>query len=161
MWIVAKIKTNELSQFKEKLSSNFRDTKYYYPKIKQIKNKIKNEKNILGNYIFCYHNSFIDNNKVLSSKYTKGLKYFLKGCKNSQKQITEFINYCKKNENEEGFIMQSFFEDVNFKKGKFLNGPLADIVFEVLSREKKYLNIILGNKEIKLNKNCNISFLPA
>ena len=65
MWIVAKIKTNELSQFKEKLSSNFRDTKYYYPKIKQIKNKIKNEKNILGNYIFCYHNSFIDNNKVL------------------------------------------------------------------------------------------------
>ena len=161
MWVVAKIKTNQLSQFKEKLNIKFKDTKYYFPKIKQIGKKVKIEKNILGNYIFCFHENFKDNNKIIVSQYTKGLEYFLNGYKNSQKQISEFICFCKKNENKDGFLSQSFFQDIHFNKGKFISGPLANIVFEILGSEKKYLNILLGNKEIKLNKNCDISFLPA
>ena len=73
MWVVAKIKTNQLSQFKEKLNIKFKDTKYYFPKIKQIGKKVKIEKNILGNYIFCFHENFKDKNKIIVSQYTKGL----------------------------------------------------------------------------------------
>ena len=162
MWIVAKIKNNQLQTFKEKFNKNFDNSiKFYYPKISQKCRKFYSEKNILGNYIFCFHEKFSDSKKLNFSKYTLGLEYFLKGYKNSQSQIQEFIDFCKKNENSKGLLMQDFFRRIDSKKCKFLNGPLANIVFEILSKEKKYLNILLGNKEVKVDKNLNIGFLPA
>ena len=162
MWIVAKINENQLHTFKEKFNQKFDDgIKFYFPKINKKNRKFYSEKNILGNYIFCFHEKFSDMEKLNISKYTQGLKYFLKGYKNSQVQIKEFIDFCKKNENSKGFLTQDFFREIDSKKCKFLNGPLANVVFEILSKEKKYLNILLGNKEIKVDKNLNIGFLPA
>ena len=98
---------------------------------------------------------------MIESRYTKGLKYFLNGCKNSQKEIVDFINFCKKNQNHRGHLTQSFFQHINLKKAQFINGPLANIVFEIVSNQKKYLNVILGKRKIKIEKNLNFIYLHA
>tara|TARA_B100001123_G_C15319876_1_gene1027518 strand:+ start:1004 stop:1492 length:489 start_codon:yes stop_codon:yes gene_type:complete len=162
MWVVAKIKSDQCFIFKQELRSKFGDqVEYYEPKIYHQKKSFDNEKKILGNYIFCFHEKFKDNKYLIESRYTKGLKYFLNGCKNSQKEIVDFINFCKKNQNHRGHLTQSFFQHINLKKAQFINGPLANIVFEIVSNQKKYLNVILGKRKIKIEKNLNFIYLPA
>lgn len=165
MWVIAKInKESELTIFKSELNKKIKDkfkVEYYFPKI-IVKNKISTKtKNILGNYIFCFHEKFDDLKNILSIKYIKGLNYFLDNAKNSQREIKEFISLCKKNENPLGYLDQSFFRDLIFKKGKFINSPLSNLVFEIINNNKKYLEILLGNKQIKISKNSNILYLPA
>ena len=88
MWVIAKIKSDQCSMFKQELRSKFDDqVEYYEPKIYHMKKNFESEKKILGNYIFCFHKKFEDNKNLTKSRYTKGLKYFLDGCKNSQKEI--------------------------------------------------------------------------
>ena len=118
-------------------------------------------KNILGNYIFCFHEKFRDYKYLNKLQYTKGLKYFLKYYKNSQKDIFKFINFCRENEDNDGFLKTNFFKKILKKKGKFINGPLANIVFEIVSNKEKYLNIVLGKREVKIRKNFNFIYLPA
>ena len=162
MWLVAKIKSDQCAMFKQELRSKFDDqVEYYEPKIYHMKKNFESEKKILGNYIFCFHKKFEDNKNLTKSRYTKGLKYFLDGCKNSQKEIVDFINFCKKNENHHGYLTQNFFKNINLKKARFINGPLANIVFEIVSNQKKYLNVILGKRKIKIEKNLNFIYLPA
>lgn len=111
MWIIAKINSKELSVFKSELNLKFENkVKYYFPKV-FIKNKKTNiTKNILGNYIFCFHEKFKDLKNLLVLKYIKGLDYFLTNSKNSQIEILDFINLCKKNENSTGYLKQDFFK---------------------------------------------------
>ena len=51
MWIVAKIKNNNFNIFSKNLKEKLNEVNFYFPKIKE---KIIN-KNLLGNYVFCYH----------------------------------------------------------------------------------------------------------
>ena len=83
MWVVLKYKNNELNFLKENLKKKFgQQLKIYQPKIKLqrlIKNKIKFlEKNLLEDYIFCYHEKFCDKKLILLLNNSKGLKYLLK-----------------------------------------------------------------------------------
>ena len=161
MWIVAKIKPGQCSIFKLQLNTKFNKVVYYEPKIFCKGKRIDKEKNILGNYIFCFHEKFNESNNLKEATYIKGLNYFLDGCINSQNEIVNFVDFCKKNENKYGHLTQNFFSNFNLKKGKFINGPLANLVFEIVSNKKNYLNIILGKRDIKIAKNFDFVYLPA
>jgi len=162
MWIVAKIKADQSSVFKQQLNLRFDgQVEYYEPKISYKGKKLENEKNILGNYIFCFHKKFKENSNLISTRYIKGLNHFLNGCKNYQKEIINFINFCKKNENHYGYLTQNFFEEINLKKAKFVNGPLANLLFEIVSSKKNYLNILVGDRKIKVKKDFNLVYLPV
>ena len=92
MWIVAKIKTEQSSIFKQQLKSKLDDQVVYYEaKIFHERKNLKIEKNILGNYIFCFHKKFQDNRNLTKIRYTKGLKYFLSGYQITQSEIQTFI----------------------------------------------------------------------
>ena len=113
MWAVLKINKKNLSllknDFKKKLGD---DVKFYVPKL-QLK-KFLNKKihikeiSLLGDYLLCFHRDFSKNSVITSLRYCKGLKYFLTDFLGSQNEIQKFINKCKDNENEYGFIKPSF-----------------------------------------------------
>ena len=153
MWIVAKIKKNSqnlfISEFKKKLS----DVKIFYPKI-FTKGKTKN---ILGNYIFCYHSNFKDKFQF-QLKYLRGLITFLGNEIANQKDILKFIEHCKKHEDTNGFLQSSFFKENVFNKGQFINGPFSDYLFEVANREKNKLEIILGNFSVTILDKNNVLY---
>ena len=48
-------------------------------------------------------------------KFSRGLKYFLNTFNDSQVDIQEFIDKCKKLENKEGYLTKNFF-DLEMKK---------------------------------------------
>ena len=115
MWTILKFDKKNIDLLKKDFISRAgSNLKFYLPKIKiqkQICKTPKNyEVNLLGNYIFCYHKKFEDEKFVDSLKYTRGLKYFIKGYKSSQEEIDNFINKCKKFENDDGFLSSQFFD---------------------------------------------------
>ena len=98
MWVVAKIKVKNLNTFKKDLSEKIgNDVKFYHPKIeyhKYFRDKVKKfEKFILENYIFCHHKNFECSKFMSQLKFSRGLDYFLDGCKQNQKNIMKFINH--------------------------------------------------------------------
>ena len=54
--------------------------------------------------------------------------------KNSQREIKEFICYVKKMKFFRLFG-SGFFRDLIFKKGKFINSPLSNLVFEIINNK--------------------------
>jgi len=153
MWVIAKIKKNNLNLFVSGLKKIDNNIKIYYPKV-FYKNKYKN---ILENYIFCYHTKF-KGNIHKHFNYIRGLIYFLDNNEKNQTDIIQFINCCRKHENKKGFLQSSFFkEDIN-KTGKFLNGPFANYLFEVALKEKNKLKILLGNFNLTVSDNNNILY---
>ncbi len=157
MWVVCKYKRSELNLLKINLKKSLdRNIKFYIPKIKYkkiFKNKIKfTEENILEEYMFCYHPIF-SNKKILNLlSFTKGLKYFLTNNWN-QIEIKNFLEYCKKFENKEGYLTQKFFYNENMIKAKFLDGPFANMMFEIISRNKNKIRISLGKIETTISTN--------
>ena len=154
MWIVAKIKNNHetlfLSEIKKKVDPN---TIFYSPKI-QIENSIK--KNILGNYVFCKSEIF-KNSKILNNiKFLKGLKYFIPSFnKKDTEEIERFIENCKKNENENGLIYNSyFFESIN-KQSRLVSGPFKNFLLNILSIKDKTLIASVGKFRFVVKKKCN------
>ena len=128
MWLVAKIKLQELNIFKSDLSKKLGgNIKLYFPKImyhKYIKNKLKKyDKLILENYIFCYHEKFKESKSINEFRFIKGLEYFLEGHYQNQNQILKFIEYCKSFENDNGYLTQSFFMKMVTKQ----RGPLRPL----------------------------------
>ena len=97
MWIVIKYKTNNLDLLKSDLNKKLKSTAdFYLPKIQMVKSSfqkkiIKSEFKILGDYIFCYHQSFSDKKILNLMNYVKGTKCFLKDYFSCQKEIKEFI----------------------------------------------------------------------
>ena len=150
MWIVAKIKNKEISffinQIEKKIGSN---VKFYCPKIELERwfgNKVvKYEKSLLEDYIFCYHDSFKNEKSLSSLNFIKGLKFFLKGCELNQKEIVNFIEYCKSFENGNGKIRAAFFKSFLSSKAKFISGPFNNIFFEIIEKQKNKLKVLLGN----------------
>jgi len=165
MWVVAKIKKKELSLFKEKLVEKLgKEIKFYSPKIqyqKYFKNKIKKfEKFILENYIFCYHERFNETKTINEIKFSKGLEYFLEGNIQNQKEIIKFINHCKSFENKEGYLTQAFFKTMIMRKAQFVTGPFANMIFEILEKQKNKLRILVGNVVTTISDNKNYLYRP-
>ena len=166
MWVVAKIKAKEVKIFKKNLIEKLgKDIQFYCPKIEYqqyLKRKIKKlEKLALGNYIFCYHKNF--NNSIFLNKFRfiKGLEYFLNGYYQNQNEMVEFINYCKCSENGKGYLTQAFFKTITTKKAKFISGPFANMMFEIIKKQKNKLKIIVGNVVMTISDNANYLYRPV
>ena len=165
MWVVAKVKIKNLNIFKKKLAEKIdNDIKFYHPKFEYHKyfgDKAKRfEKFILENYIFCYHEKFKKTNSVNEAKFSKGLEYFLEGYSQNQNNITEFIEYCKTFENENGYLTQCFFQTIITKKAKFISGPFTNLIFEILEKQKNKLKILVGNIVTTIPNKTNYLYRP-
>ena len=157
MWAVIKFDIKKLASLKEdlklKLGKNY---KIYIPKIKVQKYKnnklVSKEVTLLGDYLFCFHNEF-KNKKILSYlKFTKGIKYFLEGFVESQKEIENFLNYCNSIENKEGLISENLFELNLNKKYKFMNGPFTNKIFDIIKIQKNKIDILIGNLKTTIKR---------
>ena len=164
MWIVAKYDKKKTNFFLEDLKKKLKDKVVIYnPRVKiekfYKKKLISKEFNILGDYIFCFNPKFA-NQKILNNlQFTRGLKYFLKGFYKSQNEIKEFIKKCKKSENEDGFLSGDFFNIEINKKYKFNNGPLTNLIFQVLEVQKTKFKILMSDKIATIKKGFLFSSL--
>jgi len=114
MWAIIKFDKKKLELLKKDLKEKLgEDINVYKPKLlfKKYKNNklINKEFNLLGDYLFCFHKNFQDSSTISKLKFSKGLKYFLNGFVQSQKEINKFIKKCKESENEEGYLSQNFY----------------------------------------------------
>ena len=160
MWVICKYKRNSFNFLKSNIKKKFSSQlKIYNPTIKYEKiskgKKVIIEENILENYCFLYHPSFNNNSLVSQLKYMKGIDFFVQGWKENQKQITNFLDYCKINENTDGFICQSFFSNLVNDQGIFLNGPFANSLFLILEKYKNKLKILVRDFQVTIDKNSN------
>ena len=163
MWTVIKYKNNQLDTVKKsfyKVLGN--KPEFYAPKIKYTKyinNKLKEfEQHVLGDYLFCEHENFIDSKIINQLRNSRGLTYFLNGCESNQKELKNFINFCKSNEDSCGYLKQSFFNDTKKTKGKFISGPFTQMMFDILDRKEKRLKILINNINITISKNSRNLF---
>ena len=150
MWVIVKYNKKEFKTIKNNLKKKLgNEIKFYNPKIKYqryLRGKLQTlAKDILENYLLCYHPTFANSKSLHSLKYLKGLDYFLEGYRCNQSQILNFINHCQSNENSEGFLNQTFFQNLQSNKAKFVSGPFTNMVFEILERKKNKLKISIGN----------------
>ena len=157
MWTIIKIKKDKRNFLKTNLKLILgNDIKIYSPKIlikRFIKNKLsKKEIDLLGDYVFIFSNNFQKNSFKSLVRYCKGVKDFLPGFQNSQKEINEFINRCKNCENENGFLSNNFFEICENQKYRFISGPFADMIFKIIKLQKNKIDILLGNMKTSLKK---------
>ena len=100
MWAILKIDKKKFNILKNEFSKKLgKETIFYQPKLKIVKykkNKPENrEIDILGDYVFCFHQSLSCQKIINQLQYCKGLKYFLKGFKQYQADIAEFIKKFK------------------------------------------------------------------
>lgn len=84
--------------------------------------------------------------------YAKGIQLVLKGLLENQKNIIEFINICRSHENEDGFIKQSFFNNLNKSQIQFQSGPFSKEIFQVIEEKSKEIKILKNNIKIKISK---------
>ena len=166
MWIVLKYKRSELVFLRQDFKKILGDLplifrpKFKYQKL--VKNKLHFlEKDVLDDYLICYHEKFQNSTIMTVLKNLRGLKYFLANSKTNQKEIENFIDYCKKNQDENGYIKQSFFEFSNIKKGKFLSGPFTNMIFSVIENQGHKLKILIGKVTMTITKNSNYLYRPV
>ena len=164
MWTIIKVDLKNLehlkNEFKKKIGE---DVKIYSPKLLIEKNKknklIGKELNLLGDYLFCYHTKFKNHEIINFLKFTRGLKYFLSGFSQSQKDIEKFILKCKESENKNGHLTQSFYEICKNTNYKFSSGPFTEKIFKIINLQKNKIDILLGNIKTTINKK-EFSFTP-
>ncbi len=162
MWTVLKIDKKNFSFLKKDFEKKLgKDIKFYSPRIfiEKFKNNKRYSKSfdLLGDYIFCFNKKFIkyENTKLL--KYSRGLKYFLNGSETSQTEIENFVEICKKAENDKGIISNNLFDLQINKKYKFLNGPFVNQIFKLIEIQKNRFCFSFGNfKSYIDNKNILI-----
>lgn len=165
MWIVIKFDKKKLSflknDFNKKLDKNII---FYSPKIliqKFIKNKlVKKDISILGDYILCFHKDFNNPETLNQLKFSRGLKYFLSGFIQYQKQIEEFVNKCINSENKDGYLSTNFFQININAKYKFVSGPFAEKIFKIINLQKDRIDILMGNLKTTIKKK-EFLFNPA
>ena len=166
MWIVLKYRKSEFSFLSQDFRKILGDVplifrpKFKYQKL--VRNKLHFlEKDVLDDYLICYHEKFQNSKTLTVLKNVRGLKYLLANAKTNQKEIVNFINYCKKNLDENGYIKQSFFEFSNMSKGKFLSGPFTNMIFSVIENQKHRLKILVGKVTTTITKNSNYLYCPV
>ena len=166
MWIVLKYKKKELSFLKKDLEKALGNLPLIFkPQLKYqklVKNKLQFlEKDILDDYLICHHEKFKDDKIFTFLKNLRGLKYFLTNSLVNQKEIINFINYCEKNKDSNGYIKPSFFEFSNMKNGIFLSGPFTNMIFSVIEKQKDKLKILLGKVTTTISKKSNYLYRPV
>tara|TARA_B100000902_G_C27313931_1_gene920096 strand:+ start:2549 stop:3046 length:498 start_codon:yes stop_codon:yes gene_type:complete len=165
MWAIIKYKKNSFYTLQKELIQKIdKSLKIFIPKIK-IQKVIKNNITykdipILGDYLFCYHPCFRTSQIINKLKFCRGLEYFLSNYLNNQNEIEKFINDCKKNEDQNGYIKQSFFNFNYLSEFQFLTGPFLNQIFKILNKEKDKINILVKNKKITVSKDKHI-FRPV
>ena len=157
MWIVARYKPNELKLLKECFFKILGEMpEFYNPKVKYeryVNNRLKMfQKNILDNYLICKHDNFNDARLVNALKNSRGLVYFLQGYKSNQRELDNFVKFCKSNEDKNGFLKQSFFRIIINNKAKFTSGPFTQMIFEILEDKGRKLKILLNNIKMTIPK---------
>ena len=88
------------------------------------------------------------------------LRNFLDHLNCSQSEIIQFVSRCKKNEDKDGYIKQSFFNFKNKNKFEFVSGPFTNLIFSVLEENKISIKGILGKHQISVSKANNL-FRPV
>ena len=159
MWTIIKIDKKKIDFLKKDFQDKIGEKlDFYNPKLKITKynrNKlIYKEVNLLGDYLFCYIEGIEEKLTVNKLKFSRGLKYFLNGFIEFQDEIKQFINECKKHENNDGYITHNFFPLVKNKTYKFSTGPFVDKIFRIINLDGKKIEILLGglNTTIKKDK---------
>jgi len=150
MWTILKFDKKNLALLERDLKKKLgNDLKIYIPKLRIQKYKnnklINKEINLLGDYLFCFHKNLEFKNTLNSLRFTIGLKYFLDGFAESQKDIEKFISKCKDSENQDGFLSRNFFDLDLSRKYKFSSGPFADKIFQIINLQKNKIKILMGN----------------
>ena len=103
----------------------------------------------------------IQNPHFLSADAARMDIYFLNGHYQNQNEMVEFINYCKCSENSKGYLTQAFFKTITTKKAKFISGPFANMMFEILKKQKNKLKIIVGNVVTTISDNSGYLYRPV
>ncbi len=157
MWAILKFEKNNLSLLKDDLNKKLgQNTKIYIPKIRIQKfqnNKLKSKEiNLLGDYMFFFHKNLKEKKIINSLRYTRGLKYFLNGFNQSQKEIEKFIEKCKVSENQDGFLSKEFFELELNKKYKFSSGPFSDKIFQIINLQRNRIKVLIGNMKTTIKR---------
>ncbi len=157
MWVVLKFDKKKLNFLKEDFNKKLgKDCIFYTPKMQIQKfkgNKLsKTEFNILGNYLFCFHKNFVISNVYNDLNFCRGLKYFLNGCFQSQREINNFIMKCKSLEGKGGYITSNLFKLYENKKYIFSSGPFAEKIFKIINLQKNKIDILMGNLKTTINK---------
>ena len=165
MWVILKFKKKNLALLKKDFLKYLgEDVKFYTPKLKlqkNIKNKLQSKESLLlDDYLLCFHKSFENKNVITFLKYCKGLKYFLNNFSEAQEEIKKFINKCKSNEDENGFIKQCFFEFKENGVFQFLTGPFINKGFEIISKQNTTIKILIGKLTATVSKE-NYLFRPV
>ena len=160
MWVVIKYKSNEINLVRNKLTTYFgKDLKIYLPQIsykKFFNQKFKYiQRNILGDYLFCYNKNFSTAKHFTLLKNLKGVKNILNFSKLDQPEIQNFIDNCKKNSDCNGYLKHSFFESFERSSYQFINGPFTKYIFEIIKTNKKKFRLIVGNLKVTLKKESN------
>lgn len=158
MWTILKIDKKKIKLLEKDISKKIGENfQFYCPKIifeKYSSNKlVKKEKAILGDYLFCHHEEFYKSEAINKLKFCRGLKYFLNGFCEAQKEINEFIIKCKSLEDKNGYLNKNLFNLEIDKNYKFVSGPFVQKIFKIISFHKKTIDIELGNIKTKINKN--------
>ena len=157
MWTIFKFDKKQIhileKEIKNKLGDEFL---IYRPKVLiKIKSKnrlIKKELDILGDYLFCFHQEFKKNIILENLKFCRGIKHIY-GYKETQKEIVEFIGKCKQNENSDGYISNDFLELLVGSNYKFVSGPFTNRIFKLLEINKFRLRIALGHIKTSIERN--------
>ena len=157
MWAIIKFDRKNLNlmieDFKKKLGNDF---VIYRPKIliqKYKNNKLLNKEfYLLNDYLFCFHKDFEKKSTLERLKFSKGLKYFLDGFFESQKDIKFFIERCKKLEDKKGYISENLFGLDKNLSYKFSSGPFAEKIFKIINFEKNRINILIGGLKTTINR---------
>tara|TARA_A100001388_G_C28524359_1_gene382552 strand:+ start:94 stop:594 length:501 start_codon:yes stop_codon:yes gene_type:complete len=162
MWIVVKIKKNCIfsnlkSSIKKILLS---DPILYSPKIKQqniVGNKFY-QKNfyLLGNYIILFHEKFKNSAVSNKLKFVKGVDIVLSGFQSSQKDIQSFVEKCKLNEDQNGYLKQNFFLNKLKDNIRFSSGPFINFAINLIEVQKNKISVLAGKYKILVNKNKNL-----
>lgn len=164
MWVVIKYKKNQYySLVKEFINTFGKDVEFYKPIIRCKKSSIQKNfvnKNLLDDYVFCFHQKLENFQLINTLKNLRGLKEIINGHMFSQKEILNFIKMCKSFEDINGFITQEFFNQLEITKGRFVTGPLTNLIFDVVSRNSKKLKISINNKTITLDKKTGYIYQP-
>ena len=157
MWAIIKFEKKKLPILKKELCIKLGSApEFYLPttKIQKIsKNKLNNKDfYLLGDYLLCFHDSFANKNIREMLRYCRGVKYFLNDFIKSQIEIIEFVKKCKLNEDEQGYIKQSFFNFKGKKKFKFLSGPFTNKIFSIINENQFTIKASIGNLNTMVSK---------
>lgn len=158
MWTIIKVDPNKVQILTNELRSKLgQGLKVYSPKISVdiLRNKkiIKKNINILGDYIFCFHQKFENCNIINYLKFTKGLKYFLNGWLESQTEIKNFIENFKNMENSNGYIAKNFYNLKINHLYKISSGPLTNKIVKLIEIQKNKIKCLFNKIEVNIKTN--------